>query len=238
MFIIKQVEKFYKLAQAYEEATQVPSATKEEKLDKELIPARFITEQEIKQLCKKLNIEYDYLKFLGKGSYNIAYLYENKVVKFTKSIKDIQILKRFDELKKQAPNEFKKHFLNVFAIKYDTDTKLYMTETEFLEPINFHIKNMGFSGYEEADQNYIYNMALKNEDFISDALDKTKNQLDISSNNIITKIQLEIKNFLKSYKIIDKSSQFKIFKELKDEGTKYILNKFLTLLTSSFTLIP
>lgn len=100
----------------------------------------------------RINYRGAYSSFLGQGAFSsvweIEYQGKRAVAKVTDSFTDMQNYKRIMEIAKSASEEIKKHLPVVYEITETKDERnkiYYIIITEFLNPLNSHVKNTLFT---------------------------------------------------------------------------------------------
>lgn len=177
MWLFKQIDLFYKLAELNEDEATIKGDPV--KIDYVNVPtihtapqvtSNKITDDMIKKFCELNNLNFDDLKYVSKGLFSQVYALKDKILKLTLSPEDLSAIIQMGNIADSAPNDIRKHFpyvYNTYATKVD-NVIMYGVLMERLmqivrpapesdhpfklEELNTHLMRSMFSQYQNTNQ--------------------------------------------------------------------------------------
>lgn len=116
--------------------------------------------------------------YIGQGLFNIVYIKNNLVYKFTRNREDVLKAILLKQLGTNIPEKYIKHIMHIEDFGYDEETKTYYLITEKLDPISKTEKSLLLGNVPSLEHNFVATTLLtpSNLDIIIDIIKQNSNE--------------------------------------------------------------
>jgi len=146
--------------------------------------------------------------YIAKGLFNLVYLKDGLIYKFTRNRSDLLKSVGLNSLKNQVPEKYKKHIMQIEDFGYDKDAKAYYLICENLQPLNQMEKSIFLGNETFHEQNFVSSLLITESNY--------NRIIDVIVNNLLTKDNLEYIQSLKTVNSLKANLMTKITQRVNE----------------------